>query len=268
MFSNCKLIVSDMDGTLLNDQGEVSHHFFELFHQLQQKNILFCAASGRQYDSIISKLNPISNEIYVIAENGSNVKFKNKNLLQVGLATDLSISVIKRLRKIKDAYTVLCTNQGAYVETTNQQFINLFQEYYTNYHLVSDIMEVVDQVTVYKIASFNFTSSEDHIFPFIKDLGTSALLKVSGKHWLDISSFESNKGKALQLLQKNLGIKKEETIVIGDYLNDLELFDHAGVGFAVKNAHPKIKEIATFETADNNNFGVEKVIEKILGQLV
>ena len=54
--SKVKLVVSDMDGTLLNSKGEVSKLFFELFHQLKNKDILFCAASGRQYNSIIDKL--------------------------------------------------------------------------------------------------------------------------------------------------------------------------------------------------------------------
>ena len=83
-------------------------------------------------------------------------------------------------------------------------------------------------------------------------------------HWLDISNNQSNKGNALQFLQKELNISKNETIVIGDYLNDLELFEHASVGFAVKNAHPKIKEIAQYETESNDNLGVERVLKAVL----
>jgi len=55
-FSQIKLVVSDMDGTLLNSKGEVSKQFFSLFKKLQEKNINFCAASGRQHNSIVSKL--------------------------------------------------------------------------------------------------------------------------------------------------------------------------------------------------------------------
>lgn len=52
-FSQVKLIVSDMDGTLLNTKGEVSASFFELFKEFKKHNITFCAASGRQYNSIV-----------------------------------------------------------------------------------------------------------------------------------------------------------------------------------------------------------------------
>ena len=77
--SKVKLVVSDMDGTLLNSKGEVSPLFFDLFKQLKEKNIIFCAASGRQYNSIVSKLDAIKNDIYIIAENGGIAKKKRRS---------------------------------------------------------------------------------------------------------------------------------------------------------------------------------------------
>jgi hypothetical protein len=72
--SKIKLVVSDMDGTLLNSNYEVSNQFFQIFKQLQQKNILFCVASGRQHNSIVERLAKIKEDIYVIAENGGVAK--------------------------------------------------------------------------------------------------------------------------------------------------------------------------------------------------
>ena len=80
-FSKVKLVVSDMDGTLLNSKGEVSNRFFELFKELQKRNITFCAASGRQHNSIVSKLDAIKDEIYVIAENGGVAKKRDNVIL-------------------------------------------------------------------------------------------------------------------------------------------------------------------------------------------
>ena len=191
-----------MDGTLLNSKDEVHPIFFELHEKLKQKDILFCAASGRQYDSIINKLSSIQNDIYVIAENGSNVQYQNKKLLQCTLESRTAISAISKLRKIDNTFIVLCTENGAYIETTNESFVQLFKEYYNNYHIVDSLDEVISKVGIYKIASYHETSSEEYIFPFIKELEKDALLKVSGKHWLDISDYQSNKGNALQFLQK------------------------------------------------------------------
>ena len=60
--SQVKMVVSDMDGTLLNSNHEVSEHFFELFEKLKAKNIQFVAASGRQYHSMVSKLQRIQDD--------------------------------------------------------------------------------------------------------------------------------------------------------------------------------------------------------------
>ena len=80
-FSTVKLVVSDMDGTLLNSKGEVSNHFFHLYEELKKQHIQFVAASGRQYQSIVDKLDSIKNEITIIAENGGITQQAEKVLL-------------------------------------------------------------------------------------------------------------------------------------------------------------------------------------------
>ncbi|WP_373518659.1 HAD family hydrolase, partial [Pricia sp.] len=65
--SRIKMVVTDMDGTLLNSDHEVSDRFLEIFQKLKERDILFVAASGRQYQSIVDKLASIKNDITVIA---------------------------------------------------------------------------------------------------------------------------------------------------------------------------------------------------------
>jgi len=79
--SKVKLVVSDMDGTLLNSKHQVSSRFFTLFEALKKKGVMFAAASGRQYHSIVEKLAPIRDDIFVIAENGALVKDQDLELL-------------------------------------------------------------------------------------------------------------------------------------------------------------------------------------------
>src|SRR6056300_309890 len=86
--SQIKLIATDMDGTLLNSKHEVSNLFFELFKEIKKHNILFVAASGRTYYSIIEKLNSIKNEIIIVAENGGIVVDNDTVLLSTPLIKD------------------------------------------------------------------------------------------------------------------------------------------------------------------------------------
>ena len=80
-FSKVKMVVTDMDGTLLNSNHEVSNRFFELFEELKKRNILFVAASGRQYNSILDKLHSIKDDIIIVAENGGYIVRQDEELL-------------------------------------------------------------------------------------------------------------------------------------------------------------------------------------------
>ena len=265
-FSHIKLVVSDMDGTLLNSKGKVSDQFFLLFKKLQEKNIRFCAASGRQHNSIVSKLDIIKDQIYVIAENGGVVKQGKTTLLSHFLDAKKVQELIPVLRKISGANMVLCCDNSAYIESKDNRFISLFQEYYHSFQQVQDVMEIAKTIPVFKIAVYHFDSSEKFIFPVVKDFKNEVLLKISGQHWLDISDEKANKGNALKAVQKLLNVTKQETLVFGDYHNDIEMMEEAGMSFAMKNAHEDIKKIADFITESNDNFGVEMVLESLVNQ--
>ncbi len=88
---------------------------------------------------------------------------------------------------------------------------------------------------------------------------------VSGANWLDVMVVQANKGKALRLVQQALGISREQTMVFGDYLNDLEMMDAAAYSFAMTNAHPLPKERARFIAPGNADNGVVRTIKSVLG---
>ena len=259
-----KLVVFDMDGTLLNLKGQVSQRFFSLFNKLQKKDILFCAASGRQYHSIIEKLAPIKEAIYIIAENGGVAKKGAEVLLLKAIAASKVNEILPVLRNIKETHIVLCTQETAFIESKDATFINLFQEYYHNYRIVDDLAAVTKKNPILKIATYHFSSSENFIYPAVQHLESEYLLKISGQNWLDISTPGVHKGNALKEIQLLLNISKEETMVFGDYLNDLEMFKEADFSFAMQNAHKELKKKAKYITRSNLEFGVEEVLEMLL----
>ena len=265
--SKVKLVVSDMDGTLLNSNNKVSNQFFKIFAKLQEQNIHFCAASGRQYNSIVDKLAPIKNDIFVIAENGAIAKRNNDVLLLTSLNSQKIIDIIPILRNIKGANIVLCSKNTAFIESTDATFTSLFQEYYYSFQTVNDLIEIAKNTPILKIAVHHFNSSETFIYPALKHLKEQYLLKVSGKNWLDISHEKANKGNALREVQKILNVTKQETMVFGDYHNDIEMLQEADFSFAMNNAHKDIKEIANYATTSNDDFGVEKILEKLIASI-
>ncbi len=260
--SQVKLVVTDMDGTLLNSKHEVSPQFFKLFAALKN-HIHFVAASGRQYHSIVHKLKIIKDDITIIAENGGFTRQGNQELMVTHLPQKKIQQLIPIIRKLNGGYAVLCGKDSAYIETRDEHFISLFDEYYINYKIVDDLTKVTTDDFL-KIAIYHFESSELHLYPTFKELEDEILVKVSGQNWLDISHPDANKGHALQHLQEKLGITKEETMVFGDYNNDLEMLKLAHFSYAMKNAIPNVKNIARFETKSNDELGVEFILEQLL----
>jgi len=77
-----KLIVSDIDGTLVNNQKEIPHLFWEVFEQVHQKGILFCVASGRQIQSLYELFAPIKHLIAFAPDNGASLIYQGRTLFE------------------------------------------------------------------------------------------------------------------------------------------------------------------------------------------
>lgn len=263
--SKVKLIATDMDGTLLNDQGEVSDEFFSLFTELKELGVTFVAASGRQYFSIIDKLAPIKNDMYVIAENGALSMYKDKELGVTAIDRDTFLEILKTTEDIPNAKVILCGLNSGYIIDYGKEFIEMFSEYYGRYKIVSDLASVKDDLYL-KVAICHQDGAEKNVYPFVKHLENTLKVKVSGEIWLDLSHVDANKGNALQKLQQQLNIEPSETLVFGDYNNDLEMLEQAEFSFAMENAHPNVLNTAKCKTESNNNHGVEKILKELIQQ--
>jgi Cof subfamily protein (haloacid dehalogenase superfamily) len=262
-FSKIKLVVTDMDGTLLNDNHEVSPRFYDQFQKLKEKNIHFVAASGRQFQSIQEKLSEIKSEISIIGENGGIIQHSNETKVLLKLSKKDVSECIEVLRKIKSCYPVLCGSKAAYIDSKDDIFYKRLKNYYTIVECVDDLLKVEDDDFL-KIAVFHFDSSEEYIYPYVKSFEGQYQVIVSGQNWLDISHIEANKAYALKMIQKEMDIGAKETMVFGDFNNDIEMLKLADFSYAMENAHPNVKNTAKYSTKSNNENGVEEVLDKLL----
>lgn len=251
-----------MDGTLLNSNHEVSSRFFKQFKILKEKGIRFVAASGRQYHSMVDKLNPIKDDMLFIAENGAIIKNKRETLLTTPLDKKKISIILNTISTVKDAHPVLCSANNAFVSGTSDKFLKLLKEYYTKFEVVENQLQVLDEVL--KIAIYHFESSEKFIYPAVKELEKDLKVKVSGTNWVDISHLNAHKGYALEKVMHKYGISSNELLVFGDYNNDVEMLQLSDYSFAMANAHPYVKEISKYETTSNDEFGVENILEQVI----
>jgi len=260
--SNIKMVVTDMDGTLLNSEHQVSDRFFELYGELKKRDIQFVAASGRQYHSMVDKLMPIKNEIIIIAENGALVKKQDRLILSTPIQRPEVDRILELVAPLKDVHPVLCCQDNGFVSTRSEEFLKMLGEYYSKFSIVEDLSTVDGEVL--KIAIYHHENSEKHIYPTVRHLEGEMKVKVSGANWVDVSDRHAHKGHALKKVMDHYKISSEEIMVFGDYNNDLEMLQLSHHSYAMANAHPKVLETARYTTLSNDEYGVERVLEKLV----
>ncbi|PSU93200.1 HAD family hydrolase [Photobacterium kishitanii] len=264
MTSSIKFIATDMDGTLLNDDKNLPTDFYDVFDALHTKDVLFSAASGRQYQSLVNTFEPIKDKMVFIAENGTLVMYQGKELYSSTIPTSEIHAIITRVKAIDNTFIVLCGKNSAYTETTDTQALEEINKYYHNLEIVSDLFAVDDEFI--KIAVLNFNGTEQHIYPIISPLYSQThQVVVSAKIWLDVMHKTASKGAAIKELQRIFNFTFEESMSFGDFLNDVEMLKETYFSYAMDNAHPEIKQLARFHAPSNNDQGVMTIIkEKIL----
>lgn len=257
-----KLIATDMDGTLLNSNNEIQDGFYEVFNEIKEKGIIFAAASGRQYYNLLERFKGIDENMMFIAENGTFVVYKGEELIVNSLDINLARELIKVGRTIKNSYVILCGKNSAYIESSDDRIIEQTKKYYTRYEVVSDLTKIEDDIL--KVTICDFSGSENNSNKYFDDYRNKAQICVSGEIWLDITANGVNKGLAIKEIQERLDIKFEETMVFGDYLNDLEMMGSAYHSYAMENAHDDLKKAARFIAKSNDDSGVVHAIRTIL----
>ncbi|WP_288305170.1 HAD family hydrolase [uncultured Fusobacterium sp.] len=262
-----KLIITDMDGTLLNNYDEIDPEFWEIEKKLSEKGVIFSIASGRPYYNLVKKFEKIKDNLLFICENGSLAIYKGKELF----SNPISIENIKMINeicnKIPGIITLFCGKKFAYtykdlflantLETQNE-----IRKYYNNLQLVDTLEDINDQFV--KIAIYDPKGSENNSYQILKKYSNQFQIVVSGKVWLDLSNIGTNKGIAILTIQEKLNISYDETMAFGDYLNDYEMMKNVKYSYAMKNAHPDLISISNFITKeDNDHGGVTNTIKEI-----
>lgn len=258
-----RLIVTDLDGSLLNDKKELPKDFWSLEEQLAQRNIILGIASGRPHHNLLALFAPIKERTYFLSDNGSYVTYRGQELLVEMMDPGTVSAIVSGARPLSKVYPVLCGKDKAYMENTEEALLKQALQYYQHYEIVEDLTKVTDPIL--KVSLCDLIDAESNSYPHFKQFEASCKVAVAGERWLDFTALNANKGVGVQLVQERLGIGYEETMVFGDYLNDLEMMNMAKYSYAMKNAHPGIIAAAAFITGfDNNEEGVVRAISNQL----
>ena len=264
-----KAIFIDIDGTLRDSNRNLSKRTIDTIKRISNKGILVILCSGRprKYTEQISRECFASR--YIITSSGGNIYDYEQN--KVLYANEMNKEAIIKLYEItnsEDVRFIMNVGEGRVVNKVK----NADQEK----KLEEDIREFVykNNVVQCTIADSDFDKIKN-LIPKIEEVENveiknrhKSLLDTKFKDdktiFCDIANIDSNKGNAVKKLLEILNIKKEETIAIGDDINDLSMFEQVGYKVAMKNAVDIVKENADEITLSNDEDGVAVFLDKII----
>ena len=258
-FSRIKLIVSDIDGTLVNNNNEISELTSELVKKLHKKNILFSLASQRVHSSIVPFANDLEIKIPFISLNGSLIQDSTgKEILNKSILNRKYVEKAINLAENSYVKIALCYNDHIVYTEDNSVIKDFMSRLGTTYTLVDsydnykdNVLEVMMSGNDRKIMK-NIHRKMTLPFGLILKVKYYRSQSLQGVYNIEIVKKGVNKKTGLKLLAKHLNVKRDEVMVFGDWYNDRDLFQFGGTNIALENAVDELKDMADFVSDKSN----------------
>jgi len=260
-----KVIVSDLDGTLLTPAHIVSEQTKITIHKLLKQGKKFIIATGRHNVDVEAIRKTIDAEIYLITSNGARVHNNKGELIYSKNVPEDIAQLITEIDLPETIQTNIYRDNEWFVDKPNPEILNFSQDSTFSY-------QVVDLVTLAKagIAKFFFCGPHEDLVTLAAQINAqySNQLNVSFSlpECLEVMDINVNKAQALAEVLRVKGFSMAETVAFGDGMNDVEMLQAVDKGLVMGNASTMLRaELPDFEMiGDSAEDGVAHYIEKYI----
>lgn len=254
-----KLIVSDLDGTLLNNQRVISEETKKILNKLNLKGIDFAFASGRGIESIIPYRNFLGINSYFICNNGASIYDKNENLIYESPIDEENVKkLIGYFRENNINFNGFYKDE-LFIDNCNKNKVVTLENQYK-------IVELEKMKYFPKMIKLIIKGNEDFIISLKKEMVNlfSEFLDITISHptCLDIVSIKATKGNGIKFISKELNISTSDIMAFGDGGNDLDMLKTVGHPVIMENSTSELKNSIKNQTLSNMNDGVAYYLKK------
>jgi len=269
-----KLLCTDMDGTLLNDNKEISKVNREAIEKAMSKGVIVALCTGRIFTFANYYAEILKIKAPVIASNGAYIR--NGSQGEILYKSTLSIENCNKIMKVLNENGI-----NPQFNSKDRIFTGQMSESSKMYLRFNESLDLEHQfkIKVIKDWESTFVNYEGEVLKCIAIDDSLEKIKAAREEISLIDSLEVvsslynnfevmakgvSKGNAVDILANYYNVKREEVICIGDNENDLSMLDYAGLGVAMGNSEEQVKLRADYVTTSNNEDGVARVIEKFI----
>lgn len=262
-----KLIASDMDGTLLDERGQVPEETYELIRALRERGVHFVASSGRRYDTLRWFLEPVADEISYVASLGTQV-FADGQLLDREVFSSLSVMRLfetcamfdcLHLAVYEDDNTYLIDDLSSYISELDKDLVSATRVFDPPSPTVNIIKAAVccDQPELIT----------EMAYVLERELGEWFTFLPSGSRWIDVAPIHVNKAVGLTQVMRYFGVTADEVMAFGDSMNDYSMLRFVGHPVVVRNACYSLRQIAERVIGPNTDHAVQRALRELLESL-
>jgi len=255
---NIRMIVTDLDGTLLRNDKTISDYTRSVLLKCREKAIKVVFATGRP-ERATRYLNLTDAVSCVIADNGANISSGGKVIYTVPLQERVRDGLIAQFAN-EPAITEIFVEAGERQYTNAVKFLNdgIFTDWLPVFH---DFREPVNE-TVCKITVA--CDDPEIVRKIVSNFENIRYYPNTGENYFQITHISTSKFNAVKYIADHIGINIDETAAFGDDYNDVEMLTGCGTGVAPENAANEAKRSAAYICASNEDDGVAKFIEECI----
>lgn len=269
---NYRMIVLDLDGTLTNSEKKVTSRTREALIEAQRQGNLVALASGRTPYGI----RPVAEELQLERYGGYMLPFNGGIMIDCRTGREVfsrmlpveSNRKIIGLAKTYSVHLVTYEGQSAVISDPNCPH-SLFEA--RNNHLAVHAMESIEAMQDYvnfPVPKFLLCGDGDYlekVEPEVRDImGEGFSVYRSDPFFLEVLPAGVDKASSIERLLRLTGLERGQVIACGDAYNDISMIRYAGLGVAMENALPAVKEAADYITLSNDEDGVAAVVKKFM----
>ena len=263
-----RLIVADLDGTLLTSDHVVSPFTEKTIREALARGVLFTVATGKTFPSTQEIINLFDIKIPVICGNGIQVFAPDgAPLYENPIPRDCALEAVEMARA-RGFMPIATTGMGMLAETWNEHVQNLVNHHEPAPTIVPDLLAALrSDYKPYKLVLMHHDPQEVDAFQLELErafAGRAQILRSGLVTLVEILPTGATKGTALSFILDYLDILSQETICFGDNCNDLDMIRRAGIGVAMGHAPDDVLRGADYVTGTNDEDGVATAIQKFV----
>ncbi|MBS4696855.1 Cof-type HAD-IIB family hydrolase [Aeromonas allosaccharophila] len=260
-----KVVVSDLDGTLLNKQHQISSRTRDTLHRLVEQGVKFVVATGRHHVDVRSFRDALGMDIYLITSNGAVVHDKQDQLVfNQPLPAEIAAELIA-LERDPSIHLNVYQGDDWVVEEELPWLLSFHDESGFTYRLVDDLTKEPKE----KINKVFYIGDHEKLLKIETHLnqryGDQLNVTFSLPDCLEVMHAGVHKGNAVRAVLEQNGFDMSEAIAFGDGMNDFEMLTMVGRGIVMGNAHDRLKmALPEYEqTLTSDEDGVAVYLEKL-----